>query len=112
MKNKKNVYELENEEKEKYLKEFNKTPFAIRNNKIKKIAGIFDIFVWAFLILIFLLNNVFNTFTSTNFVKLEFNSSAIFYTIFIICMLLYIIPYCANKIGFYRWLKIKHNIEY
>ncbi len=105
---KKSVYELEKTESDKYLEEFNKTEFAKKSIKNQKNASYFIIFAIVLFFAIYIIDIISSD-------DGEMTQNALYDLpdfIFIIGILLYAYYYVLRKIGFYRWLKIKHDIEY
>jgi hypothetical protein len=98
-----NYYELDLEEKSKYRRKFNETPFVKRNNKTRVptliIAGIS-----------YFLIGVLEGMMSEGVVIDELVTSGA-ELVFIISFVEFIILTIINELGFVRWLKIKNKID-
>ena len=79
-------------------------------SKKKSTTGI--IYGLVFIFIFELINIVSNEFTSKNFINPDGLLYFIFTGIMIVGGVFYIYYFTTMKICFYRWLKIKYNIEY
>ena len=110
---KKSIYELEKSDYNKYIAEFNNTEFGKKtlNQEKKSLYAIMIVFV------IFFVIAMINVISGDISGKEAINTSENFLYDFSIVVLIfsgfiYAYNFISRKICFYRWLKIKHNIEY
>ena len=105
---KKSIYELDNAEYTKYVKEFDDTEFGKKTYKNQKNALLYILFAF-FLYFAFYIIDI-------AIIDNGETSMQALYSLPILLLVGGIVIYGYNflsrKICFYRWLKIKHNIEY
>ena len=103
----KSVYELSKKEIADYVNEYNKTEFASKFVKTKKESGVILVIV---LIILFVLAGI-ATFSGKPDTELT-SSNGVLEIFFWISFIFYFVSTIVLKLTFYRWLKIKHKIEY
>jgi len=103
----KNIYELSAEEKSKYRKEFNKTPFFkdFQWTRLPTILMLLLLVLWNMIILPFLEE----TFVA---VKVWNELEGLSITVFAIYSVIFVLIEVYQNICFIRWMKIKHKINY
>ena len=99
-----NVYELSKEEKDKHLIEFNNTEFARKLLKYKKESKAVMILCIVLIVAIVVLADI----ISGDYQDLSGLPTIAFW----VALIEYIACTISLKVAFYRWLKIKYNIEY
>lgn len=102
----KNIYELSLEEKSKYRKEFNKTPF------FKNIQGtripLFLIFIIMLMWMLIILPSLEEAFPTMRFWEEMYSISL---DLFVIDVTVFGLIEIYQNICFMRWMKIKHKID-